>query len=268
MAERDSGQPDFAEPARSPTGHLGATSFIQRAVIRRRVRFLRRRRELALYDLGGFLFESHRLSEPREDLLDEKLVALSALDDELAVLQRALDLHEELAVLHEPGISACPQCGTLHDSAANFCPHCGLAVGGHAGFGPAPADYFPQIAVVEASPPADDPPAGETSQATARMTVVDLAAVDLAAPDDEPIPAATASMAALDLAAPDDQHAPAAAAEAPIADVEPSPPAEEPEDEPAAGGETTAPIAAAGTPSPTMPQAPGEHSPAAADAPP
>src|SRR5580704_3879712 len=109
MAERETAPPDA-------NGGVRATSFLQRAVIRRRVRFLRRRRELALYDLGGFLFESHRLGEPREDLLAEKLAALSALDDELAMLQRALDVREELAVLHEPGIAACAQCGTLHDS--------------------------------------------------------------------------------------------------------------------------------------------------------
>jgi hypothetical protein len=102
-----------------------ATGFMQRAVLRRRARFLRRRRELALHDLGGFLFEAHRLGETRDVLLAEKLAALTALDDELATLQNALELHEELAVLHEPGIAACPQCGTIHDSSANYCPACG-----------------------------------------------------------------------------------------------------------------------------------------------
>ena len=113
-----------AEPP-EPAPPTGATSFIQRAVLRRRVRYLARRRELALHDLGGFLFESHRLGESRADLLAEKLAATGALDDEIATLQRALDLREELAVLHEPGIASCPQCSTIHDSAANYCPHCG-----------------------------------------------------------------------------------------------------------------------------------------------
>jgi hypothetical protein len=98
---------------------------MQRAVIRRRVRFLRRRRELALHDLGGFAFESHRLGESRDDLFAEKLAAVSAVDDELATLQNALEHHEELTVLHEPGIASCPKCSTIHDSAANFCPGCG-----------------------------------------------------------------------------------------------------------------------------------------------
>jgi hypothetical protein len=104
---------------------VAATGFMQRAVIRRRVRFLRRRRELALHDLGGFAFESHRLGQPREELLAQKLSAISELDDELATLQDALGRHEEVAVLREPGISSCPQCSTIHDSAARYCPTCG-----------------------------------------------------------------------------------------------------------------------------------------------
>jgi hypothetical protein len=102
---------------------------MHRAVIRRRVRFLRRRRELALHDLGGFAFESHRLGEPREELFAEKLAAIGALDEELATLQGALGAREELAVLREPGIASCPQCSTIHDSAARFCPTCGRPTG-------------------------------------------------------------------------------------------------------------------------------------------
>jgi hypothetical protein len=122
-------------------GAVAATGFLQRAVLRRRVRFLRRRRELALHDLGGFAFESHRLGEPRDELLGEKLAALDALDDELATLQRALDLREELAVLREPGIASCPECSTIHDSAANFCPSCGRPTSGRgAGAGESSGD--------------------------------------------------------------------------------------------------------------------------------
>lgn len=125
MAEREPGQPESVDGSGPFERAAGATSFLQRAVIRRRVRFLDRRRELALHDLGGFLFESHRLGQPREDLLTEKLAALTALDDELALLQRSLSLREELAVLREPGIAACAHCGAIRDSAANFCPNCG-----------------------------------------------------------------------------------------------------------------------------------------------
>ena len=129
MAERETGQPDAVDGSGVPSDGAFATSFLQRAVVRRRVRFLRRRRELALHDLGGFVFESHRLGEARAELLAEKLAALGALDDELATLQRALDLREELTVLREPGIASCAHCGAIHDSAANFCPSCGVPAG-------------------------------------------------------------------------------------------------------------------------------------------
>ena len=130
MAEIGPAQPDALEGASTEVHSTRATSFLQRAVLRRRLRFLRRRRELALHDLGGLLFESHRLGEARAELLGEKLAAITALDDELATLQRALELREELAVLHEPGIASCPQCATIHDSAANYCPSCGRPTAG------------------------------------------------------------------------------------------------------------------------------------------
>lgn len=130
MAEIGSAQPDAVDESATVAHSPRATGFMQRAVLRRRVRFLRRRRELALHDLGGFLFEAHRLGENRDVLLAEKLAALTALDDELGTLQNALELHEELAVLHEPGIAACPQCATIHDSAANYCPACGRPTSG------------------------------------------------------------------------------------------------------------------------------------------
>jgi alkylation response protein AidB-like acyl-CoA dehydrogenase len=136
VEEIGSAQADVVEEIGSAQAHVvegpgtaaraaGATGFMQRAVLRRRVRFLRRRRELALHDLGGFVFESHRLGDARNELLAQKLAAIGALDDELATLQSALDLREELAVLHEPGVASCPQCSTIHDSAANYCPTCG-----------------------------------------------------------------------------------------------------------------------------------------------
>jgi len=178
MAERDSGQPGAVEASGGAGRAGGATSFLQRAVIRRRVRFLRRRRELALHDLGGFVFESHRLGQPGEQILAEKLAALSALDDELAVLQRALDLREELAVLHEPGIAACPHCGALHDSSANFCPACGRGVHEAA---PSP--------VAAAEPPA-------TPQVAAEPAAAPAAVAEQVAAEPAPTPQLTAESAA------------------------------------------------------------------------
>jgi hypothetical protein len=197
MAERDSGQPESAEGPGLPGREVGATSFLQRAVIRRRVRFLHRRRELALYDLGGFLFESHRLGQPHEEILAEKLEALTVLDDELALLQRALDLHEEVAVLSEPGIAACSNCGTLRDSAANFCPGCGRPAG----------ETLPLVAA-PAGTVATEPEGvlAAAPDAAAEMWASDLPAghdaeIEAAAPAEEPsapaAPDATAEMPAV-----------------------------------------------------------------------
>ena len=111
-------------PATEPDG-ARATSFLERAVLRRRIRFLRRRRELALHDLGGFVYETHRLGESRPELTTAKLDGVDVIDGELATLERALGLGEELIVLHEPGISSCADCSTIHDSTARFCPGCG-----------------------------------------------------------------------------------------------------------------------------------------------
>ncbi len=111
------------DPARRDGGR--ATSFLERAALRRRISFLRRRRELALHDLGGFVYETHRLGESRPELTASKLEGVDEIDGELATLERALGLGEELIVLHEPGISSCAGCATIHDSAARFCPGCG-----------------------------------------------------------------------------------------------------------------------------------------------
>jgi hypothetical protein len=118
--------PSPAVPADGGT----ATSFLERAVLRRRIRFLRRRRELALHDLGGFVYETHRLGENRPELTAQKLEGVDAIDGELATLERALALGEELIVLHEPGISSCIHCSTIHDSTARFCPGCGRPTSG------------------------------------------------------------------------------------------------------------------------------------------
>jgi len=175
MAERESGQPESVDGSDPFERAAGATSFLQRAVVRRRVRFLRRRRELALHDLGGFLFESHRLGQPREDLLAEKLAALTSLDGELALLQRSLDLREELAVLREPGIAACAHCAAIRDSAANFCPNCGRPAASRAEQEPeiagagveAPAAVDPPTAVQALAPAPPAPAGGEPSAAAA-----------------------------------------------------------------------------------------------------
>jgi hypothetical protein len=105
-------------------------SFRDRGKLRRRLRFLRRTRELAYRDIGGLIFDMRRFGRSRQDLLDAKLGALGAVDEELRSLERALDDRRAIHELREPGISSCARCGALHSSEANFCPHCGLQLGG------------------------------------------------------------------------------------------------------------------------------------------
>jgi ribosomal protein L40E len=105
-------------------------SFRQRGRLRRRLRYLRRVRELGFRDLGGLVFDQHRFSQVNDALVRGKLAALGAVDAELRALEHALDDRRPLTELREPGISVCSRCGALHGSEARFCPSCGTPVRG------------------------------------------------------------------------------------------------------------------------------------------
>lgn len=108
----------------------GTASFRDRGRLRRRLRFLRRARELAFRDVGGLIFDMRRFDRDRPDLVEAKIGALAAVDQELRALERALDDRRPIHELREPGLSSCPRCGALHASEDNFCPRCGLQFGG------------------------------------------------------------------------------------------------------------------------------------------
>jgi hypothetical protein len=133
-------------------------SFRDRGKLRRRLRFLRRTRELAYRDIGGLIFDMRRFNRSRQDLLDAKLGALGAVDQELRALERALDDRRPIHELREPGISSCARCGALHDSEANFCPHCGLQLGGARPMG--------EVGGAIAAPPQAPPPPPAPSATT------------------------------------------------------------------------------------------------------
>jgi hypothetical protein len=123
---------ETADPADLPADTLPGqptSGFVERGRLRRRLRFVRRAREVALRDLGGLIFDLHRFGRERTDLVDQKLVALSTLDGEMRTLQIALDERQEVTVLREPGLASCPRCGALHASDAAYCSACGLPVG-------------------------------------------------------------------------------------------------------------------------------------------
>lgn len=97
-----------------------------RAQLRRRVRFLRRRRELELRDLGGLVFDLTRFGTQRPDLVQAKVEVLGTTDAERRSLEQALGEDRPLRELREAGIGGvCPACGTLYASDARFCSSCG-----------------------------------------------------------------------------------------------------------------------------------------------
>jgi hypothetical protein len=132
--ELASGATDEQQPAAGlPAGQEPVPdrpSFRQRGRLRRRLRYLRRVRELGFRDLGGLVFDQHRFSQVNEALVHGKLAALAAVDHELRALEIALDDRRSLTELREPGISVCSRCGALHGSDARFCPSCGTSVHG------------------------------------------------------------------------------------------------------------------------------------------
>ena len=143
-----------------------AASFRDRGQLRRRLRFLRRTRELAFRDIGGLIFDMRRFGRNRPDLLEAKIGALAAVDQELRALERVLDDRRPSHELREPGITSCARCGALHSSDSNFCPNCGLQLGGPRAMGevggaiaaPPQPPQPPQGPLWTATPQASPPP--------------------------------------------------------------------------------------------------------------
>ena len=124
------GTPAGLEAQAAPDPRVPVPSWRTRGRLRRRLRHLRRLRELGFRDLGGLSFDLHRFGRDGRALVQGKLEGLTAIDAELRALERALDEHQDFADLREAGIAACPRCATLHGSDAHFCPSCGLHLDG------------------------------------------------------------------------------------------------------------------------------------------
>src|SRR3954447_16488823 len=138
-------------------------SWRRRTLMRRRLRFLRRARELALRGLGGLVFDLDRFGRERPDLVRAKLDGLASLDTERRALETALGDEREVDVLREPGIASCPRCGALHASDAKFCSSCGLPVGPGA---PLPPGGAPTTGDEPPQPPAVEPVPGAAAAIT------------------------------------------------------------------------------------------------------
>lgn len=176
-------QPPTTDAGSSPAASTGAPvagidtppvpenpGFRQRGRLRRRLRFLRRARELAYRDLGGLVFEMHRLGQRREDLLAGKLATLAHVDTELRAIEAALRERSGPTVLREAGVAACPRCAAIHGSEDRFCPNCGFAMGRQADrpigapAPPPPAPAAPQVTGFAPPPtPRAAPPAASAS---------------------------------------------------------------------------------------------------------
>jgi hypothetical protein len=171
-----------AGPGAGIAADAQGASFRDRGKLRRRLRFLRRTRELAFRDIGGLIFDMRRFGRDRPDLLEAKLNALAAVDQELRALERVLDDRRPIHELREPGITSCARCGALHSSDSNFCPNCGLQIGGPRAMGevggaiaappqaPQAPLHAPPPAAVAAPPAAPAArPASSTAQPTQAM---------------------------------------------------------------------------------------------------
>jgi ribosomal protein L40E len=161
-------------------------SFRHRGRMRRRLRYLRRVRELGFRDLGGLVFDQHRFSSVNEELVRGKLAALAAVDRELRALEHALDDRRPLTELREPGISVCARCGALHGSEARYCPSCGVPVHGPLAigevgeavtFGPGELGAASAPPEVEPQPAATEVAEREAAKAQAEAAAASLAPV-------------------------------------------------------------------------------------------
>jgi hypothetical protein len=165
-----SGPPASGEPAAgdAAAAEPGARrpGFRARGRMRRRLRYLRKLRELQVRDLGGLVFDLRRFERKRDDLVAQKIDQVRACDDELHALELALDERRDLRDVREAGIGGtCPRCFAIHGSADRFCANCGAALGGAvqgpAQVPPAPAPVAapaPAPIVAPAPPPPAAPP--------------------------------------------------------------------------------------------------------------
>jgi hypothetical protein len=126
---QDDNQPAAGDAATPP--EPSEPGFGSRGRARRRVRFLRKARELAYRDLGGLVFNLHRFGQRNDALVLAKLNTVAKIDTEARTLEAALAERQAVTVLREAGITACARCAAIHSSEDRFCPNCGLSISRH-----------------------------------------------------------------------------------------------------------------------------------------
>ena len=253
-----------AAPMRPPAGRRGR--------LRRRLRYLRRARELMLRDLGGLLYEIHRTGdgnvEAHATVVKAKVQRITGLDAEAHAIETALVAPRPETVLFQPGIGGtCLQCGELYGSDARFCASCGTPIDAAAPVVAAePAAGEPVVAEESAVAPrrrfwqrrkvppmpvsaeeAGEKADGSSSEATAVLAPAEGAAAAEAAPAaDAPTQAGPAPAEEAPAAPPADE--PPTADEPPAAQEPPAEP--QPPGEPPAAEEPAAEEPPAGQPAP------------------
>jgi len=153
----DSGSGQETQAQNAPASGNGpapdSPGFRDRGKLRRRLRYLRRVRDLQLRDLGGLVYETYRQKRPSQELVDRKVSVLAATDSELSGLEVALDDRRPLRELRVPGIGGeCPRCGELYGSAARFCSNCGAGLAGLTGLAGEAAAPQAQVGGAPAAP--------------------------------------------------------------------------------------------------------------------
>ena len=101
----------------------------ERGSMRRRMRRLRRTREVLLRELGALVVETRRLGRENVELVGRKSDELIAIDRELRGLRAALGERHTVAQVVAAGVAgSCARCGTILGTDDRFCSHCGLGV--------------------------------------------------------------------------------------------------------------------------------------------
>ena len=133
-------------------GEPRPASTADRGALRKRLRGTRRRRDVALHELGALVMEMYRQGRHDPALVERKAREAIAVDSEARTLTAALDRNEPLGSLQAAGIAGpCASCRNLLVREDRFCNRCGAAAGS---LTPAPIRPAPAAA---AAPPTGAP---------------------------------------------------------------------------------------------------------------
>jgi len=214
----------------------------RRSRLRRRLRYLRRVRELLLRDLGGFTYEVHRTAggthaETHRRLADIKAARLSTLDAEVHELEARLGEPHAEPVLREPGVGGtCPECGELFSSDAHYCYRCGTPLDARAR-----AEREATIAAA-AQPDPGSQPAADLQPASVLWAAGPRPRAQAGAEEEKPASMATSEWLARRAGPPAEEQPQTIFARPPAAEPRPEATPGAGDDEPASAGEEPAPI--------------------------